>query len=129
MASTSRPTRAYPGIGRGASLLLVTIVMAIGCRTGLPPESPERDATNADAAIPAYEPGPNPLSTSAFAGQKLREGGHMHHGHGGHGMAGKEDMAKPAPTDTDDSSHAGHGDHTAEPAPSNTDDSMPEARR
>lgn len=129
MASTSRPKRIYPGVRRGASLLLVTIATAIGCRTGLPPESPARDATNPDAAIPAYEPAPNPLSTSAFAGQKLGKGGHMHHGHGGHGMAGKEDPAKPAPKDTDDSPHSGHGGQTAEPAPSDTDDSTPEARR
>jgi hypothetical protein len=126
MASTSRPKRIYPGVRRGASLLLVTIAMAIGCRTGLPPESPARDATNPDAAIPAYEPAPNPLSTSAFAGQKLGKGGHMHHGHG---MAGKEDMAKPTPKGTDDSPHSEHGTHTAEPAPSDTDDSKPEAQR
>lgn len=130
MASSSEPKRAHRRARYGASLLLVTMATAIGCRTGLPPEPPDHDATNPDATIPAYSPGPNPLSTSAFAGQKLRKGGHEHHGHGGHGMAAKKgDTVEPAPTDTNDAPKGGHAGHTPAPAPSDTADSTPEVPR
>jgi hypothetical protein len=124
MASTFEPERACGrGARRGSSPLLVAIATALGCRApGLPPEPPERDAASAEAEIPAYSPAPDPLSTSAFAGEKLREGGHGHHGHGGHGKAAKEGKAEPAPTATGtDPPRGGHAGHATESPPSDTD--------
>lgn len=69
-----------------------------GCRSrGLPPQPPATDASNPEAATPAYELPQNPLSRSAFEGVKLDSGG-GHAGHGGHGGHG---------------GHAGHAGHSS----------------
>ncbi|MEM7156054.1 MAG: hypothetical protein AAF799_24590 [Myxococcota bacterium] len=73
-----------------AALLAGAVGLALlgGCRSrGLPSQSPQQDATNPDAATPAYELPQNPMSRSAFEGVKLDAGG-GHAGHGGHGGHG-----------------------------------------
>lgn len=59
------------------------LVLATGCRAGLPPAPPERDAAAAEAAIPKWTATPDPLHASAFAGERLDADPHAHHhGHG-----------------------------------------------
>jgi hypothetical protein len=91
---------------------IIALVVACGCRMGLPPEPPEHDATNADAGVPAYEPTTNVFETSAFEGVKLQGGGHDHHGHGGHGAKKappQGDRAAPDAKPPPDPGHEGHG--------------------
>jgi hypothetical protein len=83
----SSPRRAFVGV--------VAVVALAGCRARLPAEPPDRDATAADAAIPAWSPPPDATRTSAFAGERLDASGHAHHGHG-HG-AKAADPTTPAP--------------------------------
>lgn len=59
------------------------VVLAAGCRAGLPPAPPERDAAAPDAATPKWTAGADPLHTSAFAGEALGADPHAHH-HGHH---------------------------------------------
>lgn len=106
------------------------IVMALGCRAGLPPEPPGRDAADAEAEVPSYVPGPNPLSTSAFAGERLGGGGHAHGHHGHHGGHAKPSEAQPAPPASAEPhhDHGGHGKaDEAQPEPPATPQS--ETRR
>lgn len=122
MASTSDTRHAQHCPARhGSSVLVAMIVMALGCRAGLPPEPPGRDAADAEAEVPTHASGPNPLSTSAFAGEQLREGGHAHHHHGHHGGHGKSPEAQTAPPASTEPrhDHSGHGkaDETQPEAP------------
>jgi hypothetical protein len=111
MASTSENKRAQHGRARRrASVLLGVIATVFGCRAGLPPEPPGRDAADAGAEVPSYVSAPNPLSTSAFAGEQLREGGHAHHHghHGGHAKPPEAQTTPPASTEPRHD-HSGHG--------------------
>lgn len=75
------------------AVVLVVVALA-GCRARLPALPPDRDATAADAAIPAWSPPPDATRTSAFAGERLDASGHAHHGHGAHA---KTPAAEPTP--------------------------------
>lgn len=76
----------------------VVVVALAGCRARLPALPPGRDATAADAPIPAWSPPPDATRTSAFAGERLDASGHAHHGHGHHGAAAPAPEPAPAPS-------------------------------
>lgn len=83
MASMSEPSR--------LRWWTCTAVLVLGCRAGLPAAPPEHDAAAGDAAIPKWTAGPDPLHTSAFAGERLDADPHAHHhGHGKPAPAPKE---------------------------------------
>lgn len=66
---------------------LVIAALLGGCRAGLPPEPPGRDAADAGARTPKYQPRPNPFETSAFEGVRIDgSSGHEHMNHGGKPM-------------------------------------------
>lgn len=85
----SSPRRAAAVV---VAVVALVAVMPTGCRARLPAEPPGRDATAADAAIPAWSPPPDATRTAAFAGERLDASGHAHHGHG-HGAKAAEPTA------------------------------------
>lgn len=73
------------------AVLALVGLLSTGCRMGLPPEPPGADATDAKAAIPAYQTPPDPFTRSAFAGQTLKSGA----GHEGHHRPASPEEAQP----------------------------------
>jgi hypothetical protein len=70
--------------GSSRSALLV-VLLALGCRPGLPPDPPEHDPADPRAPIGHREASPNPFEASAFEGEALDAGEHDHGAHAGHG--------------------------------------------
>ena len=87
------------------ALALATVVL--GCKPGLPPEGPGRDAAEAEATATRYDPPSNPYTSSAFAGAKLpASSGHE----GMEGMEGMEHMEDSTSSKDDAQSSAGESE-------------------